>query len=285
MKYCKATVISNNELLRYPGARYYLMRIKAPEIADACKPGQFLMIQCGSDTLLRRPLSVHEVIGSSEVHLLYTVPDTTGSMLLESASRSRKTRVLHNKGTAWLSNLKEGSIIDVLGPLGNYYQINPSAQHLLLVAGGIGIAPLKFLVSSALSLNKSVILLIGARYKEGIYPKEQLPSQVEVISVIENDTIDNQDKRRLVTNILSQYVDWADQIFACGPQAMYEEIDRQRVTWQKEKPIAISLEVRMGCGFGVCYGCSIKTKLGMKRVCKEGPVFNIKDIIWQEVKT
>jgi dihydroorotate dehydrogenase electron transfer subunit len=145
-------------------------------------------------------------------------------------------------------------------------------------------APLKFLASSALFLNKSVILLNGARYKEGLYPEERLPARAEVIAVIENGNADSKHKKGLVTDILGQYVDWADQIFACGPQAMYAEIDRQLVTWQREKSVAVSLEVRMGCGFGACYGCSIKTKLGMKRVCKEGPVFNIKDIIWQEVK-
>ena len=260
------------------------MHIKAPEIAGECKPGQFLMIQCGDDVLLRRPLSVHDIIKPDEIHLLYATPNTMNNTLLDKSNGSLKIKQVRDKGTLWLSELKSGSRIDILGPMGNYYQINQSAHNILLVAGGIGIAPLKFLARSALTQNKSVTMLIGARHMEGLYPEEQLPAGAKITPVIENGNTHNKYKTGMVTDILTQYMNWADQVFACGPQAMYEEIARQLVTWPEEKPVQISLEIRMGCGFGICYGCSIKTRFGMKRVCKEGPVFNIKDIIWQEVK-
>jgi len=80
---------------------------------------------------------------------------------------------------------------------------------------------------------------------------------------------------------LPSYLKDADQVFACGPLAMLEQL--ARTPGIRSRPVQVSLEVRMGCGAGACYGCSIRTTHGMKRVCREGPIFDIKDIIWQEV--
>ena len=88
----------------------------------------------------------------------------------------------------------------------------------------------------------------------------------------------------MITDVLPDFIDWADQIYACGPLAMYQRIASQRQQQHVKKTIQISLEVRMGCGLGACYGCSIKTRHGMKQVCKDGPVFNLEEILWQEVK-
>ena len=102
-------IISNKEIM--PGVS--LMWIEAPDIAASAKPGQFIMIQCGDDTLLRRPISIHRIDGS-------------------------KLAVLYAKlgrGTLWLSKQKENALIDVLGPLGNGYVIGDDTENLLLVAG------------------------------------------------------------------------------------------------------------------------------------------------------
>ncbi|MBI2288225.1 MAG: dihydroorotate dehydrogenase electron transfer subunit, partial [Chloroflexi bacterium] len=79
-----------------------------------------------------------------------------------------------------------------------------------------------------------------------------------------------------------EYVDWADQVFACGPLPMYRHID-EGFPQLKNKPVQVSLEVVMGCGRGICYGCTVKTKDGLKMVCEDGPVFDLADIIWDEL--
>ena len=80
------------------------------------------------------------------------------------------------------------------------------------------------------------------------------------------------------------YVDWADQVFACGPMPMYRNMARKKRELKLEgRPVQVSLEVRMGCGLGVCYGCTVRTKSGLKQVCKDGPVFDLDDILWDEV--
>ena len=85
----------------------------------------------------------------------------------------------------------------------------------------------------------------------------------------------------MITDFLPDFVGWADQIFACGPTSMYHTMAVQKQQF-RGKPAQISLEVRMGCGLGVCYGCTVKTKNGLKQVCQDGPIFDLDDILWDE---
>jgi dihydroorotate dehydrogenase electron transfer subunit len=185
------------------------------------------------------------------------------------------------RGTQWLSQRQKDETLDLLGPLGNGFSIEPVSKKLLLIAGGIGVAPLVFLAQKSISEGRSVKLLLGARTKDGLYPQKHLPDGVETIITTEDGSYGERGK---VTDILSRYVDWADQIYACGPIAMYKAIADQRQQWRNKKPVQVSLEVRMGCGIGACFSCSIKTKNGMKQVCRDGPVFNLDEIILEEVK-
>ncbi len=84
----------------------------------------------------------------------------------------------------------------------------------------------------------------------------------------------------MITECLPDYVSQADQIFACGPTPMYRSL--KDMPELKNRPVQISLEVRMACGFGVCYGCTVKTTSGLKQVCQDGPVFELNEIIWQD---
>jgi dihydroorotate dehydrogenase electron transfer subunit len=90
------------------------------------------------------------------------------------------------------------------------------------------------------------------------------------------------------TDILTDFLDRADQVYACGPVDMYKAMAemslRAKRSNLKLKKCQVSLEVRMGCGFGACYGCTINTKKGLKHICRDGPVFELDDIIWQEVR-
>jgi dihydroorotate dehydrogenase electron transfer subunit len=85
----------------------------------------------------------------------------------------------------------------------------------------------------------------------------------------------------MITDLLPDYSGEAEQLFACGPLAMYRAM--AQMSELKTKPVQISLEVRMGCGLGVCYGCTVKTKRGLKQVCKDGPVFELNDVLWAEL--
>jgi len=256
LKQVTATIISNLEPM--PG--YHLIRVEAPEIVATAKAGQFVTVRCGEKLTLRRPLSIHQLTDSRYLHLLFKIV---------------------GKGTIWLSQRHKGEKLDVIGPLGKGFSIEPASNNLLLVAGGIGIAPLVFLANTAANEGMSVKLLVGARTKDGLYPQKHQPSEIETIITTEDGSDGEKGK---VTDILSRYADWADQTYACGPLAMYQTIADQRQQWQKKKPVQISLEVRMGCGIGACFSCSIKTKNGMKQVCRDGPVFSLDEVILEEVK-
>jgi len=258
----KATVRSNEAVLSFAGAGYFLMRVDAPEIAAASRPGQFCMLKCGEDSLLRRPLSIHAATPTGQVAFLY---EDKG------------------KGTGWLARTIAGAELDIIGPLGNGFTIDGKSRNLLLAAGGIGIAPLSFLAARAAGLGKNVTLLAGARHEEALFPDRLLPSGITAIKAVESRGTNNNLLLGKITDFLPAQIDGADQVFACGPQAMLEAIGNYVDNKAVAKPVQVSLEVRMGCGSGTCYGCSIKTRQGMQRVCREGPVFNIKDIIWQEV--
>ena len=254
MKQVVAPVTANSEVM--PGV--YLIWLESLQIASEAKPGQFAMVRCGEDTLLRRPLSIHQLDGN-KFALLFTVV---------------------GKGTYWLSQRQAGDNIDLFGPLGNGFSINSASKNLLLVAGGIGIAPLCFLAQEALAQGCSVTLLLGASTTTQLYPKHFLPSEAEVITITEDGTAG---KKGVVIDYLLNNIDWADQVFACGPGEMYQAMALKKQELKLEgKPVQVSLEVRMGCGRGVCYGCTLKTKNGLKRVCQDGPVFDLDNILWVE---
>ena len=255
---CSAPVISNTEVI--PETR--LLWLEAPGVAPTAGPGQFLMVCCGRDTLLRRPLSVHRVDGG-RLALLFTVV---------------------GKGTRWLSQSKAGDAVDIFGPLGSGFTLNPDAKNLLLVAGGIGIAPLRFLADVALKEGKKVTLIAGARSAASLPPVSPpqeffseggLPSNFHVVNATDDGS---EGFKGLATDLIPAYAGGADQLFACGPVAMYRTM--ARMPELKGKPVQVSLEIMMGCGMGVCYGCTIKTRNGLKQVCQDGPVFNLDDIIW-----
>ncbi len=248
MKQVIASIISSTEVM--PGV--YLVWLESPQIASEAEPGQFVMVRCGEETLLRRPLSIHQR-DDDRIALLFNVV---------------------GKGTSWLSQRKTGDNIDLLGPLGNGFSVDSSSKNLLLVAGGIGIAPLYFLVQESLKRKYRLILLYGTA-DDKRYP---VTPTVKVVAATEDGAIGH---KGMITDLISQYTDWADQVFACGPVAMCRDMALRKQELRLEgKPVQVSLEVRMGCGRGICYGCTIRTKDGLKQVCADGPVFDLDDIMW-----
>ncbi|MQY56279.1 MAG: dihydroorotate dehydrogenase electron transfer subunit [Dehalococcoidia bacterium] len=260
------------------------MWLEAPDIAAIAQPGQFITVCC-QGLVLRRPFSVHQA-DTSRIALLFKIV---------------------GRGTLWLAQRQRGDKVDILGPLGNRFSIEPEVRNLLLVAGGIGIAPLVFLAQRS-SAQHSVTLIYGASMAAQLYPlwlatsKKRsnllsLPDSVRFIPVTEDGSIG---KKGMVTDILPDFLGWAGQIYACGPIDMYkamsdlichsEGAERPKNLTQdkvrkepKLKRCQVSLEVRMGCGIGACYGCTINTRKGPKKVCHDGPVFELDDILWEEV--
>ena len=257
MKQFIAPVITHEEVM--PGVR--LLWLKSPQVASTAQPGQFVMVRCG-DHVLRRPLSIHQLVNENrkvKLAFLFTVA---------------------GKGTKWLSHRQVGDNINLLGPLGNGYSIHPAAHHLLLVAGGIGIAPLCFLAQEALSRDCSVTLLLGASTASQLYPRNLLPPEAKIITTTEDGTAG---KKGMITDLMPDFIGWADQMFACGPLPMYQTMATQNQQLLKTKPTQVSMEMRMGCGLGTCYSCTIKTRRGLKQVCKDGTVFDLEDILWDEL--
>jgi len=275
IKQTLCSVASNVEVM--PGI--HLMWIEAPNIACSVLPGQFITVRCG-DFTLRRPFSVHqsspltgEDSGEGEIALLFKVA---------------------GKGTLWLSRRQAGEKIDILGPLGKGFSIEPGARNSLLVAGGIGIAPLVFLMQYASSQHQ-ITLIQGASTAAQLYPFSSagkkrsrlspLSKGVQFIPVTEDGSMG---KKGMATDILPDFLDRADQVYACGPADMYKVMAEMSLRAKRSNlkltKCQVSLEVRMGCGFGACYSCTINTKKGLKQVCRDGPVFELEDIIWQEVR-
>jgi dihydroorotate dehydrogenase electron transfer subunit len=273
MKQTLATVSSNVEVMH----GVYLMWIEAPDIAAAAQPGQFITVRCGHFTL-RRPFSIHRVGNNNVIECEATQSQV--AILFRVAGR----------GTLWLSQRKAGERLDILGPLGKGFTIAPESKNLLLVAGGIGIAPLVFFTQRASSQHQ-ITLIHGANtvaqlYTERCHLTAINHRRVHVIPVTENGSMG---QKGMATDILPDFLDWADQIYACGPVNMYKTMAQMSLRAKRSnlrlEKCQVSLEVRMGCGFGACYACTIDTKKGLKQVCRDGPVFELDDIIWQEVKT
>lgn len=253
MNQLPVTVIENREV----AANIFLISLESAITDLTALPGQFFMVRCGENMLLRRPFSIHQFNEKTgEFSLLYN-------------------RV--GRGTNWLSQRVKGDIIDTLGPLGNAFTIFPDTQNILIIAGGMGIAPLFFLGNEAYNKSYQVTLLIGAR-TSAQFPEHILTLPTNYITATEDGSFG---RFGMITEYISETIDSTHQVFACGPIQMYRTLINMPVL--KDKPTQISLEARMGCGVGVCYGCTIRTQSGLKQVCKDGPVFDLKDIIWDDL--
>lgn len=207
------------------------------------KAGQFFMLRCDSfrnSPLLSRPFGVCDQDDSS-MSFLYQV---------------------RGVGTKILSDLKEGSKVKLLGPLGNGFNIREDKKSAI-VAGGIGIAPLLYL---AKSLNKKADFYAGFSYEE--YFTDCFKGYVNSTTI----TIDKKDKIFITDKIDT---DKYDVIYACGPNPMLKSLANKN----KNTEIQISMEAHMACGIGACLGCTVENVNGdFIRVCKDGPVFDSKEI-------
>ncbi len=238
----------------------FRLTLEAPELAAAARPGQFVMLGCGSsyDPFLRRPLSIHQVQGAAgAVSFLYQV---------------------RGRGTEWLSARRRGDPVSLLGPLGRGFRYEGNSKRALLVGAGIGVAPLLFLAETLMGLNWAMTILIGARTRNGILCRSDFDRYGSVlVSTDEGGT----GRRGPVTDLFpgvfgkSSYA----QIYACGPRPVLRAV--QQVSAEKGIPAQVSLEERIACGLGACMGCACQGSgpFRMVRVCSEGPVFDAAEVV------
>jgi len=265
----KAKLIYNTRVKN----NYWYGVFNAPSLAKKAAPGQFVNIKLSDDyePLLRRPFSIHRVTG-------YGLGVTGIEILYEIVGR----------GTEALSQKKPGEPLDIIGPLGNGFNYRipyPASRIPILVAGGIGVAPLLFLAEKLKTYNlKLTTVLIGASTKSQILCAKEFKELGFDVKIATDDG--SQGFKGKVTDLLRQILlknpmnskQPKNSIYACGPKPMLAEISR--ISRQCKIPAQISLEEHLACGIGACLGCVINTVGGYQRVCKEGPVFNAEEIIW-----
>ena len=176
------------------------------------------------------------------------------------------------EGTALLSLKKEGTI-EVLGGCGNGFDLDRFQNEILIIGGGIGCAPLIGCIMEAKKRKLKVRVIFGFRSEKEAYFREKLDELMIEYAFSFEDKGEN-----VIDKMLEKR--WDQLPFCtCGPLIMMKRV----CEINKSFGLA-SLEARMGCGFGACMGCSVEMRSGMKRICKEGPVFEKEEIIWENLK-
>jgi len=241
MKREKLTIVSNRQV----NASVFEMKLAGAHVHE---PGQFVNITL-EGLFLRRPISVCDSTADT-LTLLYKVV---------------------GKGTRMMAEMAEGDTLDVLTGLGNGFDTKAASEKPLLVGGGIGVAPLYYLARTLIAAGKPVSVILGFNKADEIIYKEEFERLGAKVVIATADG--SVGVRGFVTDALGE-VDF-DYFYACGPMPMLRALEKVATTEGE-----VSLEERMGCGTGICMGCSCHTVLGARRVCKDGPVFSRRDIIW-----
>jgi len=235
-----------------------LMALRAPRIAASVAPGQFvhLRIEAGSDFILRRPFSVHRADGGL-IEILYQV-------------LGRGTRVMSGKSA--------GDVMDAIGPLGHGWSTPPGAAHALLVAGGLGAAPLGMLAERLAASGVAVSVAQGAPTASRLVAREVFESVARRVEVATDDG--SAGERGFVTVVSERLLreDAPDVVYVCGPEIMARAVVAQ--THAAGIACQVSLERLMACGIGACLSCVVTTRDGRKRACVDGPVFDAEEVCW-----
>ncbi len=238
------------------------LTVQAPEISGAARPGQFVMIRVndGFDPLLRRPLSIHSI----------SADKTCLTLLFKIVGR----------GTGILSRLEPGEALDIIGPLGRWFDLS-STRPVCLIGGGMGIAPLYFsaqqLAESGRSVDKDYILL-GARNREELQSHAEEFSELgfQVLTATDDGSMGH---HGFIPELLDPLLATVEQVFTCGPKPMMNNIVNR--CFQAGVACQVSLETLMACGLGACLGCTVTGADGnYLHVCKQGPVFNSREVAW-----
>lgn len=254
-------ILSNEEVAE----AHYLLRCECAEIAQHARPGQFVHVMVSQDTgmLLRRPFTIYTVDGH-EMTMLYQII---------------------GEGTKRLSEMPTGASLQVLGPLGNTFNLTTKPEPAILVGGGAGIASLMLLAAALRENDIQTFGLVGAQHHTRLLSISDLESIGVAVRIATDDG--SIGHHGYVTDVLSDLLSetkWQrPTIYACGPHGMLAAVTKIAADFEVSAQIA--MENRMGCAMGVCLGCVCPVQIDVncveyQRVCTEGPVFNATDIAW-----
>jgi len=262
MRLLKSEILSNEKY----GPGIYKMEIFAPYIVKNIKAGQFVNIKCCPegvrDPLLRRPFSVFDIEKKFNVFsILYLVK---------------------GNGTRYMSSLKNGDMIDFAGPLGSPVDINPIMGNILLIGGGMGIAPLNLIAKLAVDSGKSVLMLAGFKDSNLLrWERDLVRMGVKYQIFCENGSWG--EKGLICDHIFDEPgVYRSHDVYCCGPEGMLKVL--QKELGRENISATAFFEEKMACGIGACNGCVIRVKRGdgidYLRVCKDGPAFKLSEVIF-----
>ena len=227
----------------------YKMQL-AGDVSGVTRAGQFVEIALDG-LYLRRPISVCNY----DEGLLTIIYKVVG------------------KGTDLMSQMAEGTQLDVLTGLGNGFDVDHDCEKPLLVGGGVGVPPLYRLTRDLIARGKDVTVVLGFNTESEIFYAEEFEALgAKVILATADGSVG---VKGFVTDAIRESGVEADYFYSCGPLPMLKALCNSL-----EISGEVSLEERMGCGFGICMGCSIHTTNGAKRVCKDGPVFKKEEVVW-----
>jgi dihydroorotate dehydrogenase electron transfer subunit len=261
------------EVIANPGVApgHFLLTLGLPPLFATPQPGQFVMIRDPErgEPLLPRPLSVygfHREEGRAILELLYRVA---------------------GRGTSLLSRMKSGAAMTVLGPLGQGFSLPCDVQKAILLAGGVGVAPLTYLLHAGYVQNVSlhkipVTAYVGARTAELIAGMDRLKGFCDLRIATDDGSAGYHGLGTdYLRSELGGCVPRATMLYACGPAAMIRSLGF--IARESAFRCEVSLEERMACGIGACLGCAVAVKDGQggrayRRVCHDGPVFNLHEI-------
>lgn len=251
----KYKVLLNEKL----SPQYWRLSFDAPDLAARVKPGQFVHIRTdeqGLQPFFRRPFSVYRA--RRYVEIFY---DVVGP------------------GTKLLSLKKKGDTLDVLGPLGVPFKMPPeAAKQIILIAGGVGIAPM-LILSDVLKKKKcDLVLLFGGRDRGHVYPMQEFKDNGVKVHIATDDGSVGAKGR---VSVLFDKIDKNPEpkfIYTCGPNPMMKAV--QAFAAEHHILGQAACEEIMACGLGACLGCSIETKNGFKTVCYDGPAFNLDEVVF-----
>lgn len=267
-KTIKCGILSNAKVAK----DHYVMQLEAPYLAKKSLPGQFVSLKVrneGTDPLIRIPLGVHS-IEKKGISVLYKVV---------------------GEGTDLLRQRRKGEKIDVLGPLGNGFDLDASLKNkgtrAFLVSGGHGIAPLHALAKEIKKRKVQIDFFAGACSRNELVCLDKIKKMgVKVHVATEDGTcgcagyVTIPLLRELEKHLNSATCSPCPVVYACGPRPMLAAVAKEA---KKAKIKAqVSVDAYMACGIGACLGCAIRTKEGIKMVCKDGPVFDADSINWKE---
>ena len=211
-------------------------------------PGQFINIKIDS-LFLRRPISIYDWDENS-VTIIYKVV---------------------GKGTELMAKMKKGDSLDCLVGLGNGFDMSLAGDKPVVIGGGVGVPPMFGVAKRLIAQGKEVTAILGFNKADEIFAKEEF-EKIGAKTIV--TTVDGSvGVGGFVTDALES-IDYS-YVYTCGPEPMLKAVYNSSKTSGQ-----FSFEERMGCGFGACMGCSCKTKYGNKRICKEGPVLVLEEIIW-----